>query len=76
MVILYDTLEGIVGKHMVLHVFSLLATLFIFILTRQLVRPAAPVSARSVGATSVVRPANIAHVDVPILASDHGGPER
>lgn len=33
MVILYDTLEGIVGKHMVLRVFSLLATLFIFILT-------------------------------------------
>lgn len=33
MVILYDTLEGIVGKHMVGKVFSLLATLFIFILT-------------------------------------------
>jgi len=33
MVILYDTLEGIVGKHMVSKVFSLLATLFIFILT-------------------------------------------
>lgn len=33
MVILYDTLEGIVGKHMVTKVFSLLATLFIFILT-------------------------------------------
>lgn len=33
MVILYDTLEGIVGKHMVHKVFSLLATLFIFILT-------------------------------------------
>jgi len=32
MVILYDTLEGIVGKHMVTRVFSLLATLFIFIL--------------------------------------------
>lgn len=29
---LYDTLEGIVGKHMVARVFSLLATLFIFIL--------------------------------------------
>lgn len=33
MVILYDTLEGIVGKHMVSKVFSLLATLFLFILT-------------------------------------------
>jgi len=33
MVILYDALEGIVGKHMVGKVFSLLATLFIFILT-------------------------------------------
>lgn len=33
MVILYDTLEGIVGKHMVHKVFSLLATLFIFIVT-------------------------------------------
>src|SRR3981189_1750213 len=29
---LYDMLEGIVGKHMVARVFSLLATLFIFIL--------------------------------------------
>jgi F-type H+-transporting ATPase subunit a len=29
---LYDTFEGIVGKHMIRHVFSLLATLFIFIL--------------------------------------------
>ncbi len=33
MVILHDTLEGIVGKHMVHKVFSLLATLFIFIVT-------------------------------------------
>ena len=29
---LHDMLEGIVGKHMVARVFSLLATLFIFIL--------------------------------------------
>lgn len=66
MVILYDTLEGIVGKHMVLRVFSLLATLFIFILTANWFGLLPGVG--SIGWGDISGPARyIAHVDVPIL---------
>lgn len=66
MVILYDTLEGIVGKHMVAKVFSLLATLFIFILTANWFGLLPGVG--SIGWGEVTGPVRyIAHVDVPIL---------
>ncbi len=66
MVILYDTLEGIVGKHMVLRVFSLLATLFIFILTANWFGLLPGVG--SIGWGEIGGPAQyIAHVEVPIL---------
>lgn len=66
MVILYDTLEGIVGKHMVLKVFSLLATLFIFILTANwfgLLPGVGSIGWGEIGGSARY----IAHVDVPIL---------
>jgi F-type H+-transporting ATPase subunit a len=66
MVILYDTLEGIVGKHMVVRVFSLLATLFIFILTANWFGLLPGVG--SIGWGEVSGAARyIPHVDVPIL---------
>jgi len=66
MVILYDTLEGIVGKHMVTKVFSLLATLFIFILTANWFGLLPGVG--SIGWGNVTGPfRSISSVDVPIL---------
>jgi len=66
MVILYDTLEGIVGKHMVGKVFSLLATLFIFILTANWFGLLPGVG--SIGWGHVEGSfRNIAHVEEPIL---------
>lgn len=66
MVILYDTLEGIVGKHMVGKVFSLLATLFIFILTANWFGLLPGVG--SIGWGEVTGGFRyVPHVDVPIL---------
>jgi len=66
MVILYDTLEGIVGKHMVHKVFSLLATLFIFIVTANWFGLLPGVG--SIGWGEVTGSFRyVPHVDVPIL---------
>lgn len=66
MVILYDTLEGIVGKHMVHRVFSLLATLFIFIVTANWFGLLPGVG--SIGWGEVTGSFRyISHVEVPIL---------
>lgn len=63
---LYDTLEGIVGKHMVHKCFSLLATLFIFILVANWFGLLPGVG--SVGWGHIDGSfRNISHIDVPAL---------
>jgi F-type H+-transporting ATPase subunit a len=64
-VILYDTLEGIVGKHMVGKVFSLLATLFIFIVTANWFGLLPGVG--SVGWGERTGFLTVHHIDVPLL---------
>jgi F-type H+-transporting ATPase subunit a len=64
-VVLHDTLEGIVGKHMVGKVFSLLATLFIFIVTANWFGLLPGVG--SIGWGERTGFLTVPHVDVPIL---------
>jgi F-type H+-transporting ATPase subunit a len=65
---LYETFEGIVGKHMIPHVFSLLATLFIFILTANWFGLLPGVG--TIGFGEITGPLHtLSHVDHPLLRS-------
>lgn len=67
-VALHEMLEGIVGKHMINRVFSLLASLFIFILIANWFGLLPGVGSIGWGEKEPgMLPANIPHVEVPIL---------
>lgn len=62
---LYDMFEGIVGKHMIPHVFSLLATLFIFILAANWFGLLPGVG--TIGWGPKTGPLTVSHVEHPLL---------
>lgn len=62
---LYDTFEGIVGRHMIAKVFPLLATLFIFILSANWFGLVPGVG--TIGFGEKVGPLTLEHVQVPLL---------
>jgi F-type H+-transporting ATPase subunit a len=62
---LYEMFEGIVGKHMIPHVFSLLATLFIFILAANWFGLLPGVG--TIGFGEKTGPLTVAHVEHPLL---------
>lgn len=62
---LYETFEGIVGKHMIPRVFSLLATLFIFILAANWFGLLPGVG--TIGFGEKTGPLTLSHVEYPLL---------
>lgn len=64
---LYDTLEGIVGKHMIGRTFSLLATLFVFILVSNWFALLPGVGSIGWGENKPTGLLYQAHVDTPLL---------